>query len=41
MTGCWVTHCTDLSAGFATYKRVSVEEGEREWYFFVENCLKT
>lgn len=28
-TRCWVTHCTDPSAGFATYKTASVEGGER------------
>lgn len=45
MTGCWVTHCTDLSARFATYKRVSVEEkggrGEKNLYLtIVSLCSK-
>lgn len=33
MTGCWVTCCSDLSAGFVTYMKVSVEEDDRgeEW----------
>lgn len=29
MTGYWVSCCTDLSAGFVTYMKVSVEADER------------
>lgn len=38
---CWVTHCTDPLAGFATYKRASEGRGQRRHLSIttVNRCL--